>query len=410
MANIHSRPRYRGLMIWLLITALSGAMFPAAPIAAQASPPLIVDDRATANPDLVDTDLAAPDGLEIEPQTLQLPEGVSISVLAVGLDSPRFMTFDPAGNLIVADSGADAIYRYTATDAGLLPALASPPETLVEGLDLPTSVAVQEVDGETYLYIGEQSQVSRYPYDANGSAGEGVTIVPNLPVGGHSTRTVIFGPDGWLYLSVGSSCNICDETEPLRATVSRYRPDGSGGEVVAEGLRNAVGLAFQPGTEMLWATVNERDNQGDEIPPDLVTVVEPGANYGWPDCLPPDATPQNPDFDCSGIAAPTVGIQAHSAPLGLAFYEGTDLPEEYAGDLFVIQHGSWNRSDPAQPKLLWIDLEDGQPVAARDFVTGWQDAGGERWGRPAGVVVAPDGSLIVSDDENGMLYRISAAT
>ncbi|HLL50714.1 MAG TPA: PQQ-dependent sugar dehydrogenase, partial [Thermomicrobiales bacterium] len=178
---------------------------------------------------------------------------------------------------------------------------------------------------------------------------------------------------------------------------------------IATGLRNPVGLAFQPGTDELWATVNERDSQGNEIPPDLVTIVSEGANYGWPQCLPPDATPQESGADCSGVTPPTIGIQAHSAPLGLAFLDGEGIPEDLNGDLIVVQHGSWNREPPAAPKLLLIDVEEGQPVAARDFVTGWQEANFERWGRPAGVVVAPDGSLIVSDDENGLLYRISAA-
>ncbi len=402
----NSRVAIRRVVTLLVVVAFAGMMFPAASVHAQAEQSFVVDDAATANPDLIETELVVPDGFDVEPQTLQVPEGFTISVLAAGLIAPRFMAFDAAGNLVVADMGAGAIYRYPADEAGAIAPAASPSETLVEGLDVPSSVAIQEVDGETYLYIGEQTQVARYPYAADGPVGEGETVVPDLPVGGHATRTVVFGPDGWLYLSVGSSCNICDETEPLRATVSRYRPDGSEGEVVAVGLRNAVGLAFQPGTETLWATVNERDNQGDEIPPDLVTIVEPGANYGWPACMPPDGTPQDDGADCSGVTAPTVGIQAHSAPLGLAFYEGDGVPEQYAGDLFVVQHGSWNRTEPAPPKLLWIDMEDGQPTAALDFATGWQDESGDRWGRPVGITVAPDGSLIVSDDEAGLLYRI----
>src|SRR5918993_1056957 len=221
-------------------------------------------------------------------------------------------------------------------------------------------------------------------------------------------ENLIFGPDGMLYLAVGSSCNICLEEQPIRATIARANPDGSDLEIIATGLRNPVGLDFQPETGLLWATVNERDNQGNEIPPDLVTIVEEGANYGWPACMPPDATPREPGADCSGVTPQTIGIQAHSAPLGLAFLEGEGIPDDLDGDLIVVQHGSWNREPPAAPKLLLIDFEDGMPVAARDFATGWQDASGERWGRPAGVVVAPDGSLIISDDENGMLYRISA--
>jgi glucose/arabinose dehydrogenase len=149
---------------------------------------------------------------------------------------------------------------------------------------------------------------------------------------------------------------------------------------------------------LLWATVNERDNQGNEVPPDLVTIVGQGQNFGWPGCLPPNATPQEPGRDCSGITPPTVGIQAHSAPLGLAFYVGQQFPGDFVNDLVVVQHGSWNRQPPAEPKLLRLHFEAARPVSAQDFATGWQTADGNRWGRPAGVVVAADGSLIVSDD------------
>src|SRR5215213_8515151 len=324
---------------------------------AQDGPALLVDDAAIANPDLVDVAVADPAGFGVSGQTLHVPSGYAVSVVAAGLGGPRFMAFDDAGNL---------------------------------------------------LYVGEIHQVSRFAYDPVGSVGAQEVVVPDLPTGGHRTRTVAFGPDGMLYLAVGSSCNICLEQEPIRATVSRANPDGSDLEIFATGMRNPVGLAFQPDTDLLWATVNERDNQGNEIPPDLVTIVDEGANYGWPACLPPDATPQEAGADCSAVTPPTVGMQAHSAPLGLAFLEGKGVPTEVSGDLIVAQHGSWNREPPAAPKLLLIDFEDGVPVAARDFATGWQDASGERWGRPAGVVVAPDGSLIVSDDSNGLLYRFSS--
>jgi glucose/arabinose dehydrogenase len=210
-----------------------------------------------------------------------------------------------------------------------------------------------------------------------------------------------------MFVSIGSSCNICDERDPRRAGISRYAADGTGGQVFASGLRNAVGLAIQPGSGLLWATVNERDNQGNEIPPDLVTIVRGGENFGWPTCQPPYAVPQDPGSACAGITPPTVGIQAHSAPLGLAFYTGQSFPPDYAGDLFVAQHGSWNRQPPAAPKLLRIHFDGDRPVSAADFLTGWQDADGNRWGRPAGVVVAPDGSLIVSDDQAGLLYRVA---
>jgi glucose/arabinose dehydrogenase len=208
-------------------------------------------------------------------------------------------------------------------------------------------------------------------------------------------------------VSVGSSCNLCDESDERRAAILRFNADGSAYARFAHGLRNAVGLAIQPSTGLLWATVNERDNQGNEIPPDLVTIVRQGENFGWPGCQPPEARPQSGGRDCSNITPPTVGIQAHSAPLGLNFYTGQQFPADYGEDLFVVQHGSWNRQPPAAPKVMRIDFDGGRPVNVQDFTTGWQRQDGSRWGRPAGVVVAPDGSLIVSDDQAGALYRIS---
>jgi glucose/arabinose dehydrogenase len=388
----------------LLVAGVAPFTADQAVVSAKEGPVLLVDDAATANPDLVEVAVADPLGFGVSGRTLRVPSGYSVSVVAAGLGGPRFMAFDGEDNLIVGATRKGVVYRFPflETDGQL-----GEPEVLISGLQQPASVAFFTTDEGDYLYVGEFNQVSRYRYDPAGPAGAQEVVIPNLPMqGAHRTRTVAFGPDGMLYLAVGSSCNICLEEEPIRATVSRANPDGSELEIIATGMRNPVGIAFQPGTDLLWATVNERDNQGNEIPPDMVTIVEEGADYGWPACLPPDATPQEPGADCSGVTAPTIGIQAHSAPLGLAFLDGEGVPAELSGDLIVAQHGSWNREPPAAPKLLLIDFEGGTPVAARDFVTGWQDASGERWGRPAGVVVAPDGSLIVSDD-SGLLYRIS---
>jgi glucose/arabinose dehydrogenase len=371
----------------------------------QGATAFVANNAATAAnaQDLVQTGLGVPADFSFAPRALSLPSGFSVGLLAAGLQQPRFMAFDDAGNLLVAAAGAGAVYRYPAAEGAISPA-PRPPAPLLSGLDAPSNVALWG----GYVYVGETSAVSRYAYDAfSGAVGAREVVVPDLPRGGHSTRTVVFGADGSMYVSVGSSCNICDESDQRRAAVLRFAPDGSGYQRFAWGLRNAVGLAIQPGSGLLWATVNERDNQGNEIPPDLVTIVQEGQDFGWPSCQPPAARPQAPGRDCSGITPPTIGIQAHSAPLGLAFYTGQAFPSDYANDLFVVQHGSWNREPPAPPKVLRVHFEGDQPVDARDFLTGWQDDNGNRWGRPAGVVVAPDGSLIVSDDQAGLLYRIT---
>jgi glucose/arabinose dehydrogenase len=391
-------------LLGLLMTGMPPFTADHLAVSAQEAPALVVDDAQTANPELVEVAVGDPADFGIARQTLRVPPGYSVSVVGGGLGGPRFMDFDGEDNLIIGAADDGVVYHFPFADGRL-----GEPEVLASGLQQPASVAIFTADGVQYLYVGETNQVSRFPYNPSGPVGEQQIVISNLPTqGAHRTRTVAFGPDGMLYLAVGSSCNICVEDQPIRSTVSRANPDGSDLEIIATGLRNPVGLAFQPGTDLLWATVNERDNQGNEIPPDLVTIVEEGANYGWPQCMPPDATPQEPGADCSGVNPPTVGIQAHSAPLGLAFLAGEGFPRDLDGDLIVAQHGSWNREPPAAPKLLSIDFEDGAPVAARDFATGWQDASGERWGRPAGVVVAPDGSFIVSDDSNGLLYRFSA--
>lgn len=398
-------PRFWRFAIVFLLAL--GAMVPQVSgdpsVLAQDGPVLLVNDAATANPALTPVQLGDPGGLGIPAQTVLLPDGYGIAAIAAGIGGPRFLDFDDSGNLLAAAMVDGAIYRFPYREGVL-----GERETLLSGLQRPADVTYFAADDGNYLYVSEEQQVTRYPYDPEGSLGEPQPVVVDLPTGGHFTRTVEFGPDGMLYLAVGSSCNICIEESAIRATISRANPDGSGLEILATGLRNAVGLDFQPDTGQLWATVNERDNQGNEVPPDLVTIVAPGANYGWPSCVPPDATPQEAGANCDGITAPTIGIQAHSAPLGMTFVDGENAPAELSGDLLVAQHGSWNREPPAAPKLLLIDFEDGLPVAARDFAAGWQDEFGNRWGRPVDVVIAPDGSLIVSDDDNGMLYRISA--
>ncbi|MFN8526431.1 MAG: PQQ-dependent sugar dehydrogenase [Chloroflexota bacterium] len=368
---------------------------------------LVVNDAATANPNLKPSEVRLPGGGSYKQQTVRLPEGFSMSIMAAGLRQPRFMAFDGHGNLLVGDARAGNVYRFPASQVNGGEATVAPPRPLIGGLDAPSNVALFSAPDGEYLYVGETGAVARYRYAADGVIGQRQVVIPDLPKGGHNTRTVAFGPDGKLYLAVGSSCNICEERDEKRATVLRYNPDGSGYERFAWGLRNAVGLAFQPGTTNLWATVNERDNQGNEIPPDLVTIVSPGKFYGWPSCQPPNAKPQSGSESCQNVTPPTVGIQAHSAPLGLAFYTGAQFPEDYRGDLFVVQHGSWNRQPPAEPKLLRIKFQNGVPVSATDFATGWQMADGGRWGRPAGVIVAPDGALLVSDDQASVIYRVS---
>ncbi|HVA23042.1 MAG TPA: PQQ-dependent sugar dehydrogenase [Chloroflexota bacterium] len=346
--------------------------------------------------------------------SVNLPAGFTISVFASGLSAPRFMAFDGAGNLAVAEDGANRVLLFRQQNGRL----SATPEPIVSGLNDPTSVAFYQ----NFLYVAEARQISRYPYQA-AAFGPRQVIVPGLPAAtDHHTRTIIFGPDGKLYLAMGSPCNVCVISNPLYAAISRYNPDGSGYEPFAKGLRNAVGLAFQPGASLLWATVNGRDSLGDNIPWDLLTTIHQGGDYGFPGCY--DNRQVDPQFGraggCGGMALPDVGIQAHSAPLGLTFYTGNQFPAEYRDDILVANHGSWNRSVPTGYDVVRAHFAGGGIASVTDFATGWAPPGSGRiiqtpyglgtagaWGRPVQPVVAPDGSLYLSDDYLGAIYRIS---
>jgi glucose/arabinose dehydrogenase len=221
-----------------------------------------------------------------------------------------------------------------------------------------------------------------------------------------------------MYVSVGSSCNVCEEKDKRRATVLEFNDDGSGQRIFADGLRNSVGLAVNPKTGTIWATENGRDWLGDNTPPDEINDLGTnGGNFGWPYCYGnrvTDTSQTRPgDERCQATIPPKVEIQAHSAPLGLAFYNGTMFPPDYRGDLYAALHGSWNRSVPAGYKVVRIKLNDkGQPQGSpQDFITGWIRPGETRtgvWmGRPVGIVVGPEGALYVSDDASGVIYRVT---
>lgn len=259
------------------------------------------------------------------------------------------------------------------------------------------------------LYVAETDKVVRLT-DSDGDlrADRKEIIVPDLPSGGgHWTRTIGFGLDGKMYVSVGSSCNVCEEKDPRRAAILRFNPDGTGAEIFARGLRNSVGFIWHPQTGEIWATDNGRDWLGDDLPPEEVNIVRAGAHYGWPYCYGNrivDKEYNRRDF-CAGTVPPVVEIQAHSAPLGLSFYTGSQFPAEYRGNLFVALHGSWNRSTPTGYKLVRIPVEGNKPGQVEDFATGWLSSG-SAWGRPVQPVVGPDGSLFLSDDRAGIIYRI----
>ena len=336
------------------------------------------------------------------PKPITLPPGFTASVYSQDVGKARGLALGPDGHAYLADIGGGRILRLATmpTADGLHPA-----EAVITGLDQPHSLAFH--DGA--LYVGETNQVARFTPDGDGW-GNKTVIVPNLPTGGHHTRTVLFGADGKLYVSIGSSCNVCDEDDDRRATVMQYDADGSNGRIYTAGLRNAVGLAINPATKEIWASNNGRDMLGDDLPPETVNVLADGADFGWPRCHAGRIV--DPDFGgaagCENVKAPAVEMQAHSAPLGLAFYTGTQFPADYQGNVLVAFHGSWNRTKPTGYKIVRVTLDaQGNAGAVQDFAVGWRDATGDVWGRPVDLLVLPDGSLLVSDDASGMVFRIA---
>ncbi|MGD2179464.1 MAG: PQQ-dependent sugar dehydrogenase, partial [Anaerolineae bacterium] len=335
---------------------------------------------------------------------VNLPSGFGISVFANGLSGPRMMTVGPDNQVYVAERGAGRIIRLPDEDRD---GVADGVEVVADGLNEPSSIDFYK-DGS--LTVGETERILRLrDPDGDGTFQEEEILIDGLPGGGHSTRTVLFSPD-WadLFVSIGSSCNVCLEEDERRATIMRYQPDGREGEVYARGLRNAVGVTFRPGTGELWATNNGRDWLGDDQPPETVYVVDEGDDAGWPRCH--SGRIVDPDYGqpgaCEGVNDPVIEMQAHSAPLGLTFYTGEQFPEEYRGDLFIAFHGSWNRTVPTGYKVVRVPIEDGKPGSVEDFAAGWLREGGSRWGRPVDVLTDPDGSLLISDDGGGFIYRV----
>ncbi len=342
-------------------------------------------------------------GLE---RSISLPPGFSISIFASGLGSPRFMAWSPRGDLLASLPGRGQVVALR--DSGRA-GRADRTWVVADGLDRPHGLAFRD---SQMLYVAETGRVVRFRYDGEaGRASNQEVVVPDIPAGGgHSTRTIAFGPDGKLYVSIGSSCNVCIERDKRRAAVVRYNADGSGEHLFAQGLRNAVGIAFD-GQGRLWGVVNGRDWLGDDFPPEILVQIKDGKHYGWPYCNGrriPDPDFGRPGF-CESVELPDFEMQAHSAPLGMTFYSGQLFPAEYRGDLFIAFHGSWNRSTKTGYKVVRVRMRDGRPTGIEDFAAGWL-VGDRVWGRPVDVSVGPDGALYVSDDAAGNIYRIAYTT
>jgi glucose/arabinose dehydrogenase len=352
------------------------------------------------------------------------PKGFKVFEFATGLNNPRKIITAPNGDIFVAESMPGRIKVLRDADGD---GTAETVSVFASGLRQPFGLAFYPPApaAPTHLYVGNTGSVVRFVYnDGDTKAqGEPQMLVPNIPSGagrlgggGHWTRDVIFSQDGKrMLVSVGSQSNVSDgESEKRRADILAFDPEGQGEKIFAWGIRNAVGLAIHPETGQVWASVNERDELGDHLVPDYVTHVEEGGFYGWPwYYLGPHQDPRHkgkhPELK-DNVIVPDVLVQSHSASLCMTFYTGDQFPKEYRQDAFAAEHGSWNRARRTGYKVIRIPFKDGKATGEyEDFLVGFVTPEGNVWGRPVGVSVAKDGSLLVTDDGSGIVWRVAYA-
>lgn len=360
-----------------------------------------------------------------------------VSLFAEGLSKPRLLRVAPNGDVFVAETASGRLRLMRSP----VPGAQAKPEIYASGLSQPFGMAFYPPGPEPrWLYVANTGSVVRFPYHSGDliASGPPETIVEHLPTGGHSTRDITFSADGHeMYVSVGSASNVAEAmplkqdgaaaawdgeqqaigaawgNEAQRADVLVFDPEGKARRIFATGIRNCVGLAIHPATHDLWCSTNERDLLGDNLVPDYVTRVKRGGFYGWPwyyigDHEDPRLAGQRTDLEGKSII-PDVLIQPHSASLEMAFYDGAQFPSEYRDDAFVAEHGSWNRSRPTGYKVIRVLTKNGIPTGEyEDFMTGFVIDDNQVWGRPVGVAIAGDGALLVSDDANGLIWRVGA--
>ncbi len=339
----------------------------------------------------------------------QVAPGFRVDLFAEGVENARFMRFSPGGDLVVSQPRVGQLLLILGDRDG--DGRSDGQRILLDGLDRPHGFDFR--DG--HLYIGEGGAIARIPFTENGPdtlevRGPAIRIVEGIPEGGnHWSRTLRFGPDGGMYVHVGSSCNVCEEKDPRRAAILRYEPDGSGEEIYASGLRNSVGFDWRPESDELYATDNGRDLMGDDFPPCELNRIERGRFYGWPYAH-GDNHP-DPDFGegneerIASSTPPVHPFRAHNAPLGMTFIRNPSAPDSIRGAALVALHGSWNRSRLDGYKVVSLHWDARGQITERDFLTGFEIEE-DVIGRPVDVAEGPDGAIYVSDDYSGAIFRI----
>lgn len=340
---------------------------------------------------------------------LKLPAGFKINIFSRDVPGARVMLFDKSNQIVVSLIGAGKVVRLKDLDND---GVVDQSELILQGLKNPHGL----VFWGDRLVVAEEQRVMSYIYEKRATITNGEKIMDLSGPGGHFTRTLGVGPDGKLYVSIGSSCNVCRENDMRRAAIMVVEPEGKS-RVFASGLRNSVFFTWQPQTGEMWATDNGRDRIGDDIPPDEINIIKEGKFYGWPFCYGKNVWDQTFDSSteaqahCQSAEPAYVDLQAHSAALGLAFVPANSKwPVEYRNNLLVAYHGSWNRSIPTGYKIVRVKLDDkGKYLGTEDFISGWlpDPPNGEQvYGRPVGLTFGPDGALYISDDKIGVIYRV----
>jgi len=381
--------------------------------------------------------LAASPAFAADLSSIRLPDGFKIEVFAdfntkggAQLSGPRMMALDAKGDLYVSALGSNSVVMLPDRNHD---GVADEVVSVAQNLNAPQGLAFV---GESLLIANQDGVVKITPERERWSKPQ--AFITKLPTGGHTLKNIRLAPDGFLYLNVGSSCNVCIENEPIRATMLRYTVEGKPAgalttlgrhqqsAIYARGLRNSQGYAWHPVTGAMYATNNGADNRSgtqggavnDELPPEHLNKIEAGKHYGWPHCWGGSKEIgtqfEDPNFKgaagfCDTTQAPALSFRAHTTPIGISFLDKTSWPPAYKADAIVALHGSWNRKQPAGYQLVRVKFKDNEPQAVEDFASGWL-SNQQAWGRPVDVIVGADGALYVSDDKANIIYRISYKT
>tara|TARA_R110001592_G_scaffold6270_3_gene33713 strand:+ start:1412 stop:2545 length:1134 start_codon:yes stop_codon:yes gene_type:complete len=347
---------------------------------------------------------------KVDLSKIKLPDGFKISIYAEGITDARSLSSTPDGKTVfVGNRRRKNVYALTDTDGDMV---ADKTDIIAKDMKTPNGVAYHKGD----LYVAEVNRILRYPDIMNNLDNpKSEVIYEDYPTDAHhGWKFIAFGPDGKLYVPVGAPCNVCEPEKEIYASITRMDPDGSNMEIYATGVRNSVGFAWDPRTEKMWFTDNGRDMMGDDIPAcELNYAPEKGMNFGFPywhqgDIPDPDFGDK---FPRTNFTEPKYKFEPHSAPLGLRFYQGDMFPAKYKNNIIVAQHGSWNRTLDAGHigyQLRFVQVEGDKVISSEIFASGWLDQEtNQGWGKPVDILELPDGSILVSDDVAGVIYRIS---